>query len=267
MKRALLLAGLPLVSVLAVEANAWGASGHRAVARLADKYLSQEARTGINEIIGSENQLWELSTWPDEIRSNPNSWRHTFPWHYISIDDHEDIYGEFPRSDRGDILSGIDAMAIKINDPSLSMEERWEALAFYIHFVGDIHQPLHVGNRSDRGGNALRVDWFGQRSNLHSVWDSKIIDHWGLSFTELVEALDEDITLADTNSAHVEPIVWAAESKVLRNQCYERLESDDGEYPDLGYEYAYYNGDLVRDRLRLASYRLAYQLNNIFAAE
>ena len=267
MNKSLLIASLPLVGALAVDAHAWGASGHRTVAKLADRYLTEEARAGIDEIIGADNKLWELSTWPDEIRSDANTWRHTFPWHYVSIDDHEDIHGDFPRSSRGDILSGIDTMAQKINDSTLSTEDRWQALAFYVHFVGDIHQPLHVGNRSDRGGNAVRVDWFGQRSNLHTVWDSKIIDHWDLSFSELVEALDENITLTAHESAQAEPIEWAAESMVLRNQCYERLDKNDGDYPDLGYEYAYYNGELVKDRLRLASYRLAYQLNTIFAAD
>jgi hypothetical protein len=237
------------------------------VAKLAEPYLSEEARAGINAIIGTENHLWELSTWPDEIRSDPTSWGYTFPWHYMSIDDNEDIYANFPRSENGDVLTGINTMAARINDPSLSVQQRWEALAFYVHLVGDIHQPLHVGNRSDRGGNDVRVDWFGQPTNLHSVWDSKIIDHWGLSFSELVTSLDENIILTDSPETHLAPIEWAAESKTLRAQCYQRLDTDNGDNPNLGYEYAYYNSELVRDRLRLAGYRLAFQLNIIFSLD
>lgn len=246
-------------------ALAWGHTGHRSIALLAEQYLNADARAAITDIIGADNHLWELSTWPDEIRSDRRTWGYTFPWHYISIDDHEDIHGEFPRSSRGDVLLALDEMLVKIADTSLSREERWQALAFYVHFVGDIHQPLHVGNRQDRGGNSVRVKWFGQSSNLHSVWDSKIIDHWGLSFSELSDSLDQHIDLSENEGARASHIEWAEESKNLRDQCYQRLDADDGEQPDLGYEYAYYNTDLIIDRLRVAGYRLASKLNDAFA--
>jgi len=244
---------------------AWGQTGHRSIAALAERYLTPEAKAAVDEIIGNDNHLWELSTWPDEIRSDPQTWGYSFPWHYISIDTHEDIRSEFPRSSRGDILSAMDETFAIVADRDRAREERWEALAFYVHLVGDLHQPLHVGHRHDRGGNDVRVTWFGQNTNLHSVWDSKIIDHWNLSFQELTESLDQRIQLADEASLHTAHLDWAEESKLLRDQCYQRLEAEEGELPDLGYQYAYYNTELVTQRLREAGYRLAAKLNEAFS--
>jgi len=239
----------------------WGKTGHRTVGELAERYLTPEALAAVHEIIGSDNHLWELSNWPDSIRSDRDNWSHTFPWHYVSIDDHENIHGEFPRNDKGDILSAMEEMERKIIDKSLSREERWQALAFYIHLVGDVHQPLHVGNRQDRGANDVKVTWFGEPTNLHSVWDSKIIDYWQLSFTELANSIDEKIDLSKRTSAHKSMVEWAAESKKVRAQCYKGTAPNGDKLASLGYRYEYDHGELVRDRLRDAGYRLAARLN------
>ncbi len=241
--------------------QAWGRTGHNAVAALAERYLTDEAKAAIHEIIGSDNYLWELSNWPDEIKADRDKWGYSFAWHYVSIDDHENIHGDFSRSKQGDIISALNEMEGRIIDKSLTKEERWQALAFYIHLVGDIHQPLHVGNRQDRGGNDIKVTWFGDDTNIHSVWDSRIIDLWQLSFTELTDSLDQKIDLSKRASAHKPIIEWAAESKRIRAQAYLGLETKKGELPRLGYRYGYVNGPMVRERLQQGGYRLAARLN------
>ena len=249
--------------VLPNNAYSWGKKGHRVIAALAQRYLSDEALKAVQDIIGDDNHLWELANWPDDIKSDKAKWGHVAPWHYLSIDDHENIYSEFARSSRGDILSALHDLEEKIINDQLSKQERWQALALYIHFVGDIHQPLHVGNRHDRGGNDIRVEWFGDQTNLHSVWDTRLIEYWGLSFTELTESIDQRVDLSKHAMAHQPIIEWAAESKKLRQQCYRGVNVGGGKRSRLGYRYAYDNSQLAKQRLRDAGYRLAIRLNKL----
>jgi len=263
--RIFLKTGLLAVSLIAAQgALAWGATGHRVVAELAEQNLSPKAKAGIANIIGEKNLLAELADWPDQIRSDDDNWGHTAPWHYISIDDHEHFGDDLKRSDKGDILEALGRFEAVIRDDAASEEERWQALAFYVHFVGDIHQPLHVGNRTDRGGNDVKLMYFGEPSNLHKVWDSGMIGTVGLSYSEYVRFLDDVIAEEQAEYAAASYVDWAQESKDLRPQVY-KLETNRDEEVDLGYKYNYWNRSTMDQRLRKAGYRLAGKLNEIFA--
>ncbi len=256
------LAGL----LFSTQTFGWGATGHRIVAQIGEDNLSPEALASVREIIGERNLLAELSTWPDEIRSDSQVWGYTAPWHYISIDDDEVFGPELPRSESGDILWALENFEKVLRDDTVSREEKWQALAFYTHFVGDIHQPLHVGNRKDRGGNLVKVEYFGAPSNLHSVWDTQMISTVGLSYTEYVAFID-DVSVEQIRRWQANNYVeWAQESKALRPQVY-ALEFDVDGAPDLNYIYVYWNRATMDQRLRQAGYRLAGQLNAIFAEE
>ncbi len=171
-----------LFLVLPAAAAAWGPTGHRVVGQIAEDHLSAAARRGVEALIGPES-LAEAATWADEIRSDP-TWDKAAPWHYISIDDGETLETT-RRSSDGDVLWAIHHFSDVLRSADASHEEKGEALKFLVHFVGDVHQPLHVGRRADQGGNSVQVSWFGETTNLHRVWDSEMIDHEGLSFTEL----------------------------------------------------------------------------------
>jgi hypothetical protein len=128
-----------------------------------------------------------------------------------------------------------------------------------VHFVGDVHQPLHVGRRADRGGNGVEVTWFRDQTNLHSVWDYLLIENERLSFSELAAFIDHP-TLAELQAWQGSPVAeWVRESKAERERVYE---IGDGK---LGYAYAYENIPLVKRRLLQAGVRLAGLLNAIFA--
>ena len=139
---------------------------------------------------------------------------------------------------------------------------RLKSVAFMLiaHYVGDLHQPLHVGNGTDRGGNDVKVTWFGRATNLHAVWDSDLIDQEQLSFTEWARWLSARRTPEQTRQwSDPNPATWIAESAALRPTLYPLK-------PELGYSYAWQHKALVEGRLGQAGVRLAAYLNALFAA-
>ena len=149
-----------------------------------------------------------------------------------------------------------------MRDRQKPRDERALALRFIIHIIGDLHQPLHVGNGTDRGGNDVEVMWFGEQSNLHSVWDSKIIDRQGLSFTEYTQRLDQRLTAEQTISRwDARPETWIGESAKLRDGLYPGT----GEQSSaLGYAYQYKHLPTVETRLLQSGIRIAAYLDVLF---
>ncbi len=245
-----------LLLLLPGAAAAWGPTGHRVVGQIAENHLSAAAHYGVQCLIGPES-LAEASTWADEIRSDP-AWDKAAPWHFISIDDGETLETT-ERSPRGDVLWAIHHFAGVLRSADASRREKAEALKLLVHFAGDVHQPLHVGRRGDEGGNSVHVTWFGQPTNLHRVWDSAMIDHEQLSFTELARFLDHPTNEQVAAWQASTPEDWVRESFALRSRVYD---IGDG---SLGYGYSYRELPVVKKRLLQAGVRIAGLLNEIFA--
>ena len=184
--RSFLVAAAALAALIPSPAFAWGKTGHRVVAALADAQLSGLSRAHVKELLGVES-LDEAATWPDEMRSAPGQfWQKTStPWHYVTLDGV--IYDHAPSE--GDALEALNKFTATLKDPNASLADKQLALRFVVHIVGDLHQPLHVGKCCDKGGNDVKVKWFGRDMNLHSVWDSAMVDDEQLSFTELAAKL------------------------------------------------------------------------------
>ncbi len=240
------------------EALRWGQTGHRATGHIATQLLTDEATEQVNRVLEG-NSLAEVSTWMDEVRSD-NSFRYMSPWHYCTIPEGK-TYEEAGTPEEGDVIWAIEKMVSELKSGDLSAEQEAINLKVLVHLVGDLHQPLHVGNGTDRGGNDARVQWFGENSNLHRVWDSEMIDGKQLSFTELADFIDDPLTdelVAEWQSTSV--LDWAYESQGLLDQVYE--------YPEngrLSYEYSFLNFDTVELRLLQAGVRLAGLINQIYA--
>ncbi|WP_020407509.1 S1/P1 nuclease [Hahella ganghwensis] len=256
---------LPLITfagmlLLSLPALSFGPNGHRIVARIAEDHLSPEAKAAIFKITEGRH-LAQSATWPDEIRSD-SGWDFAKPWHFVSIDDDES-FDDYEHSDKGDILIALQKFESILAEKKVNQTEMWRALAFYIHFVGDIHQPLHVGRRDDYGGNKVRVKWFGRKTNLHSVWDSSLIENEQLSFREYASFLDNVTSsqIREWQSSTYRD--WATESKSVRKQVYD-LGNSSSEDPSLSYEYAYKNKALIDDCLVKDGIRLAGKLNSLF---
>jgi hypothetical protein len=171
-RRAPCIAIATLLAVSLVDqARAWGPVGHRAIGQIASRQLSDEVRREVLDILGGAS-LAEASTWMDDVRSEPRyDWLE--PLHYVNLDPRRGRFQGCPP--RGCIVDALRDARTKVGNHALPRAERREALRILIHLVGDLHQPLHVSHRADRGGNDVGVDWFGQRSNLHWVWDTGLL--------------------------------------------------------------------------------------------
>lgn len=259
MTRARIAVFLMLLAVPSA-ALAWGLNGHRVVGRIAANHLTDEARVAVTSLIGPEG-LDQASTWGDEIRNDP-SWqppaKNPSPWHFISIDDHETLETT-ARDPAGDVLEAIERFSAVLRDAQATRQAKQEALRFLVHFVGDVHQPLHVGRRADRGGNSIQVTLFGTPTNLHSVWDSGLIDSEKLSFSELAAFIDHPTLMELQAWQSSSPADWVRESKAVRERVYKIGVGQ------LSFQYAFDNMPLVKQRLLQAGVRLAGLLNSLFA--
>ena len=240
-------------------APAWGKTGHRVVAQIAQDRLGWRARAGVRRILGVET-LAEAANWPDTMKSDASPfWQKTSgPWHYVTVPEGK-TYAEAGAPPAGDAVTALAHYAAVIRDPAASCIDRQAALRFIVHLVGDLHQPLHAGNATDRGGNDVKVTWFGRATNLHSVWDSALVDDEQLSFSELAEGLDRHVTKRQARDwRQVDPMVWIRESTQLRDLIYP---AD----PALSYRYVYENAPRMERRLQMGGVRLAAYLDDLFA--
>jgi hypothetical protein len=254
--RYLAVSSLALALALSpASAFAWGPIGHRVVGRIAERHLTEAAARGVAAILGSES-LVQAATWPDEIRSDP-AWKRAEPWHFVSIEDDE-TYETASKSAGGDVVEAIGRFTGVLQDTTAGAGKKAEALRFLVHLVGDVHQPLHVGRRADAGGNDVAVAWFKEDTNLHAVWDEKIIESEKLSFSELAELIDHPTQTEIRTWQGTGVLGWTQESMAVRARVYEIGDKK------LGYLYAYQNGPLVRRRLLQAGVRLAGILNALF---
>ena len=261
--------GLAVLALLLTPGCAWGwgPTGHRIVGEVAERHLSDHAARQIAALLDGDG-LAELSTWPDDIRSDPSR-DAAKPWHFISIDDGETL-ATTARDPLGDLLEALARFEAVLRDPQAAREAKAEALRFYVHFVGDAHQPLHVGRRGDRGGNSIRVKWFREPSNLHSVWDTGLIESENLSFTEFTRFID-DRSPRQVAAWQAAPYAeWVREAFCLRGAVYDygrEAPPNPSAEPELGFGYAYAKKEIVAEQLVKAGVRLAARLNEVFAGE
>ncbi|MFL6786726.1 MAG: S1/P1 nuclease [Sphingomicrobium sp.] len=260
-------------SLLPSPASAWGKTGHRVVAAIADTQLSGLARARVEQILGPGESLDEAANWPDEMRSAPGPFwqKTTAAWHYVTLNG--TIYDHAPPE--GDALEALNRFSKTLQDPKASLADKQLALRFIVHLVGDLHQPLHVGKCCDRGGNDVKVSWFGKPTNLHSVWDSQMVDEEQLSFTELAAKLERHISPQDVVKWwDANPLDWISESAEVRDTLYpspskprkvENLKDEQPLLPELSYSYVYKFTPLMEQRLSQGGVRLAAFLNAVFA--
>ena len=243
---------------IAPSALAWGQTGHRVTGAIAELYLTDKAKAQIEKILGPET-LAEASTWPDEMRSNPEEfWQKTAsPYHYVSVPEGK-TYPEVGAPAQGDSVTALKRFSAILKNKNSTLEQKQLALRFIVHIVGDLHQPLHAGNGTDRGGNDVKLTFFGEDSNLHRVWDSGLIDGQQLSFTEWTNWLNSKITNKQAKDWKVaDPQVWITESTKIRDTI----------YPDsdrISWDYKYQHIPTVKKRLSQGGVRIAAYLNDIF---
>lgn len=249
-----------LLTSLAISGQvlAWGQNGHRITGAIAEKYLSKKAHSAIQKLLPNED-LAEASTYADEMRSDPSEfWKKTAnPWHYVTITEGHTYHSE-NAPEEGDAITALNQFTLTLKDPTTSLAEKQLALRFIVHIIGDLHQPLHVGSGKDRGGNDVKLQFYWKDSNLHSVWDSGLIEQRELSYTEWTEWLSKKISPQQAKQWMViDPQVWMSESAAIRDTIYPTSDK-------LSYDYLYESMPIVKQRLQMGGLRIAAYLNAIF---
>lgn len=259
MKRILYL--LPIV-LMVNNAQAWGPEGHMIVAQIAQDQLTPNALKATQKILNNQD-LAEVSNWADSIKGKPE-WQHTKPWHFVDIPDGED-YGTTEHSEDGNIISAVTDMVAILKSSASSAQDKQNALKFIVHFMGDIHQPLHVGRPEDRGGNDIRVVFLGRNMNLHSLWDSGMIGQQRMDYMKYARYLQGQSTFTapyDLPEVSFSKIV--EEDMGCRKEIYNFKPVDDNGPIRLEESYLKRNLETMNERLLTGGKRLATMLNLIF---
>lgn len=251
-----------LATMVSASAWAWGKTGHRVSGQIANAHLSGDSRNAVQDILGVED-LAEASTWPDFMRSNDDDfWRkEASPYHYVTIPKNQ-TYAEAGAPERGDAITALAKFRKVLRDGNATLEDKQLALRFIIHIIGDLHQPMHAGDGTDRGGNDFSMTFFGDLTNLHRVWDTGLIKQEELSYSELSKWLERRITPEQIKEwSIIDPIVWAEESAAIRDTIYPTGDRDEA------WGYVYDNRETLRTRLSQSGIRLSAYLNDIFAEQ
>jgi len=241
---------------------AYGTTGHRVVAEIAQRHLTRHARKELKKLIGDQ-QLAYWANWPDFIKSDTTgTWKKASMWHYIDLPGHlskEQFVSKLKALHGENLYTQIAAMEAQLKDKSQPKEQREIALRFLIHFLGDLHQPLHVGRDEDQGGNKIKVTWFGRSTNLHAVWDEALVDFQQYSYTEYATVLNVASKTQENAWVNSPMADWFYESHELADKVYDN--TPDGSKLSFAYNYRFVNE--LNEELTKGGLRLAKILNEI----
>lgn len=250
-----LLLNVPILSM------AWGMTGHRIVGEIAGSYINKHTQKEISLILGSES-LAMASNWGDFIKSDP-SYNYLGTWHYANFTDQLDFQSlkvQLEEDTTANVYNRIKFISSELRNKTLDKSKKQLYLRLLVHFVGDLHQPMHMGKKEDSGGNGVKVFWFNQPSNLHRVWDEQLIEYQQLSYTEYTRSINHP-TLAQVKSWQKDEIaVWANESYLASRKIYDEVKPDE----KLNYRYNFVNIAMLNERLLKGGIRLGGLLNQIF---
>lgn len=183
---------------------------------LAEERLIPQARTAVTMLLEGQSMV-DVASWPDQVRN-----QQTAPWHYVNIEIDETQYEPDRHCpDRQCVVGQIERFRETLANPSMNSEKRQKALKYLIHFVGDLHQPLHAGQNHDRGGNDVKVEFLGQSVNpstkkpwnLHQVWDHGLLDQYASDAKQAVAQIDRYLTSQhEAEWANGSVVEWAMQS-------------------------------------------------------
>lgn len=267
-----------LASASCFPVHAWSAQGHRLVAAVAETRLSPEARAEVNDLLEGEAvpTLPGIAAWADELRdTDPVLGRRASGWHYINMGEENCEYVAATQCKDGNcVIGALNRQLALLATPSLTREARAQALKFVVHFVGDMHQPLHAGYGHDRGGNTFQVRYDNRGTNLHALWDGGMFYPLKLDDSQYLERL---LALPAPDIGSGQPTAPSTAVEWTIQTC--RLAISPGLYPknrkvgfpgmrpriDSSYVETY--RPVAEAQLRLAGERLAVMLNNVLGSD
>jgi hypothetical protein len=255
--------------------GAWSALGHRLVGELAQRHLTPQALSQVQALLADEPDpsLAGVATWADDLRnSDPPRFKQTSKWHYINARGGGCGFDVARDCSEGCVVTAIERQRAILADRSQPLAARRDALKFIVHFVGDVHQPMHAGNRTDAGGNGYQISLRTglapeayakdkyvdgvMGTNLHAVWDYYVLGERGLTLPQYADKLDALPWPPLPDQPLSPPLAWAGESCRLIDArgLYPPGHKMDQTYPDA-------MRPLAEQRVRQAAYRLATVLN------
>ena len=247
---------------LPMQSMAWGTIGHRVAGQIADSYLTPKARKAIQAILGSES-IAMTSNWADFIKSDP-AYNYLYNWHFVDFDKpytYPEMQAFLKQDTATDAYTKMNFLIGELKKKNLSKPNKLLCLRMLIHIVEDVHQPMHTAHTDDKGGNDVKVKWFDKDTNLHSVWDSQLIDFQQLSYTEYAAAINHT-TAAQRAAWQKAPISqWLFESSTIAGKIYEGVK--DGDKINV-YKYNFEHIGTLNNQLVKGGVRLAGILNQLF---
>ena len=247
---------------------AWGPMGHDVVAAIAEKNLTKKAKKNIEKLLDG-NSIVFYASWMDNIQNSP-SWKNgydkTKTWHYANVDKGH-TYQTMKKNENGDVVSALNQLTRELteNYDNLTDSVKADYIKMIVHMVGDLHCPMHAGRLTDKGGNGTEVKWFNQSTNLHSVWDSKMIEsarRWGYQeWVEQLDRKDKKFKKAVCSGTYED---WFMKTVQNAAEMYDYVERIGEKKPNLSYQFVYDFSPILEESLTLGGYRLAYVLNSIF---
>ena len=245
-----------------VKAYSWGVLGHRIVGEIAEAYLTPRAKAEIKKLLGNET-IALASNWADFIKSD-STYDYLYNWHFINLDSgltRKQVQVYLDTDTATDVYTKVNYLIKELKNKNLSPDKKRIYLKLLIHFVGDIHQPLHVGRKVDLGANRVRVQWFNTSTNLHAVWDESLVNFQQLSYTEYTRAINFTIPKQRLTWQKQPISEWIIESYQITQKLYAEIKEPNQR---LSYEYNYDHIQIVNERLVKGGVRLAGILNEIF---
>ncbi|WP_158795453.1 S1/P1 nuclease [Pedobacter sp. L105] len=260
MKQNLLLSAFVIFSLILIS---WGVTGHHAIGKIAENHLSSNAQAAVKDLLGNENMA-DVSTWADQLRMKPE-FKYTTPWHYINLPlglTYTEFKDKVEHMTEDNVYSAMLKQEQILSDSSSTRDKKIDALKFIIHFVGDLHQPMHISRAEDQGGNTIKVNYEGKETNLHSLWDTKLVEHQGLNYEDLAAKYDH-IPDGKIKQWQRDPLIkWMWESYQISSTLYKEADETNGHEIDENYYKKHM--PIVELRIQQAGIRLAGVLNDIF---
>ncbi|MEN8788797.1 MAG: S1/P1 nuclease [Flavobacteriaceae bacterium] len=235
----------------------WSKTGHRVTGEIAQRHLSKKARKALNKLLDGQS-LAEVSNYADEIKSD-DRYNEFYSWHYVNLP-LDKKYSDVEPDPSGDIVIGIQKCISVLEAEDSDRADKVFYLKMLVHFLGDLHQPMHVGKKSDKGGNDLQLRWFNTGTNLHKVWDYHMIHDFAMSYSELADKLPELPRSEIKEIQKGDVYQWVEETHKITNEVYADVKVGE----KLGYRYSYKYWPVVERQLLVGGLRLAGLLNDLF---
>ncbi len=253
---------VPLITLMLLMPQsiwAWGKKGHDVIAYIAECHLTAQTTAKVKTVLDGRSMVY-YANWFDSA-SHSKEYSHTKGWHYLNMELNESTE-DAKRPKNGDILSAAESIETELRSGTLSKDDEAIALKMFIHIIGDMHQPMHLGRKEDEGGGTIPVVYFVDATSLHAAWDYHLIEGahaW--SYTEWQQQIDIKTAteVAEITSGSYRD--WINASHEITKSIYRSTPSE----KRIFYEYVDKYTPIIEQQFLYAGLRLANLLNDIYS--